>query len=523
LDYSISLRVLEGACVVTDAKTSATGPDARLRWLALGVIALAQMMVVVDHTIVTIALPAVQSSIGLSTSDRQWVVTAYVLAFGGLLMLGGRLGDMFGRRRVLLVGVVGFSCASAFGGAATNTAMLITARTLQGSFAAVLAPSALALLAVTFTDPKERGKAFGVFTAVMMSGAATGLILGGVLTEYATWRWCFYVNIPLAVLILAGVIMVLPKDGPRPDGGNRPSVAGLDLPGVLLSCAGIAAVEFALAASPDHGWSSTQVVVPLIAAAVLLALFAASQAKPWSARPILPARVIADRVRGGAFFAMVVNPFAMVGMFLFMTFQFQSVMHFSPTKAGFAFLPYVLSVVVSSTQITARIGPRVPPRALVIPGLLMVAVGLLLLSRLTPSSGYATGVLPALLLFGLGTGASMPTCMSLATKTADPRDAGIASAFANTSQQIGGSLGAAVLNTISVTAAADYLSTHHTVNAVALATSHGNATAAASAAIPIVATAALLAVVLRPKPAPKPAPQPEPEPSAAGLPRGEAV
>lgn len=503
---------------MTDAKTSPAAPDGRSRWLALGVIALAQMLVVVDHTIVTIALPAVQKSVGLSTSDRQWVVTAYVLAFGGLLMLGGRLGDMFGRRRVLLVGVTGFACASALGGASTGTAMLITARTFQGGFAAVLAPSALSLLAVTFTDPRERGKAFGVFTAVMMSGAATGLILGGVLTEYATWRWCFFVNVPLGVLILIGIVALLPRDAARAAGGGRPSVAGLDLPGVVLSCTGLGALEFALAQSPDRGWGSSLVVGSLVVAAVLLVSFSAWQTR--ATRPILPARVLADRVRGGAFFAMVVNPFAMVGMFLFMTFQLQSVMHFSPTKAGLAFLPYVISVVVSSTQITARLPARVQPRARVVPGLLLVAVGLLLLSRLTPDSGYVTGVLPALILFGLGTGASMPTCMSLATRVADPRDAGIASAFANTTQQIGGSLGAAVLNTISVTAAAGYLSSHHTAGALAHATSHGNATAAASAAIPVVVTAVLLAFALKPKPAPA-EPSTEREPSTAGVAGGE--
>ena len=507
---------------MTNAKTSPPAePDARKRWLTLGVIALAQMLVVVDHTIVTIALPNVQRSIGLSTSDRQWVVTAYALAFGGLLMLGGRLGDMFGRRRVLLVGVTGFTLASAVGGAANSTAMLIAARACQGAFAAALAPSALALLAVTFTDPKERGKAFGIFTAVMMSGAATGLILGGILTQYASWRWCFYANVPLAVVILVGVVMVLPRDAARAAGDSRPSVAGLDMPGVLLGCAGIGALEFGLAQSTDHGWGSGPVVGSLIASAVLLALFGFWQTR--ATRPILPARVIADRVRGGAFFAMVVNPFAMVGMFLFMTFQFQAVMHYSPTRTGLAFLPYVISVVFSSTQITARLAPRVPPRALVIPGLLLVACGLLLLSTLTPNSDYASRALPALLLFGLGTGASMPTCMSLATRTADARDAGIASAFANTSQQIGGSLGAAVLNTISVTAAAGYLANHHASDVTALAASHGNATAAGAATIPIVLTAALLAVALKPKPAPQPALQPEPEPSVAGLSQGEAV
>jgi EmrB/QacA subfamily drug resistance transporter len=503
---------------VTDAKTSAAGPDARLRWLALGVIALAQMLVVVDHTIVTIALPSVQRAIGLSSSDRQWVVTAYALAFGGLLMLGGRLGDMFGRRRVLLVGVIGFTCASAVGGASTDTAMLIAARSFQGVFAAVLAPSALALLAVTFTDPKERGKAFGVFTAVMMTGAATGLILGGVLTEFASWRWCFYVNVPLAVVILVGIFTVLPQDPPRPADGARPSVGGLDVPGVVLGCGGIGALEIGLAFSPDRGWGSAPVVGSLIAAAVLLALFGAWQTR--APRPILPARVLADRVRGGAFFAMVVNPFAMVGMFLFMTYQFQVVMHYSPTRAGLAFLPYVVCVVFSSTQITARLATRVPPRALVIPGLALVACGLLLLSTLTPDSSYTTHALPALVLFGLGTGASMPTCMSLATRTPDPRDAGIASAFANTTQQLGGSLGAAVLNTISVTAAASFLTSHHTADAAARAVSHGNATAAASAMIPIVLTAALLAVVLRPRPTPA---KPTLESAAASPAPSEAV
>jgi EmrB/QacA subfamily drug resistance transporter len=422
------------------------------RWKALTFLALAQLMVVLDGTIVTIALPSAQVDLGISDGDRQWIITAYALAFGGLLLLGGRISDLWGRQRTFVVGLVGFAAASALGGAAANAAMLVGARALQGVFGALLAPAALSLLAVMFTDNKERAKAFGIYGAIAGGGAAIGLILGGFLTEYLDWRWVLYVNIPIALIAVAGAIITIRE----PEGSrNR---APLDLPGALLGTAGVVALVYGFARAESEGWSDGITIGMFVATAVLLVAFVQVERKV--AAPLLPMRVVLDRNRGGAYLALGIALIGMFGMFLFLTYYLQVVKGYSPVRTGVAFLPMVASIIVGSTQIGARLMVRVPGRHLMGPGLLVAAVGMGLLTQMQPDSSYTTLILPAMILLGVGLGATFMPAMELGTHGVDPSDAGVASAMINTSQQVGGAIGTALLNTIAASATTAYVASN---------------------------------------------------------------
>jgi EmrB/QacA subfamily drug resistance transporter len=412
------------------------------------VIALAQLMVVLDSTIVNIALPSAQRELGMSDTNRQWVITAYTLAFGGLLLLGGRIADLVGRKTTFMVGLVGFAVASGLGGAATGSGLLFGARALQGAFAALLAPSALSLLTTTFTLGKERGKAFGIYGAIAGGGSAIGLIAGGLLTEYLDWRWCLYVNVPVAAVALTGASVVL-RDRP----GRRH--ARLDVPGAALGCGGLVALVYGCSEAGPRGWSSGPVLGLLAGGAALLALFAWWQTR--ARHPLLPPHIVRDRTRAGSFLTMALTVIAMFGMFLFMTYYFQVVLGYSPVKTGMAFLPLTVTIVVGSTQISARLLHRLAPRLLMVPGALLVSAGLYLLTFLTARSAYATHVLPAELLVGLGMSLVFMPVTATATKGVAPHDAGVTSATVNTAQQVGGSIGTALLNTIATSATATYL------------------------------------------------------------------
>ncbi|UGQ10563.1 MFS transporter [Yinghuangia sp. ASG 101] len=418
------------------------------RWLALAFIALAQLMVIIDVTIVNIALPSAQTDLDVSDSARQWVLTAYTLAFGSLLLLGGRIADYTGRKRTFMIGLIGFAAASALGGAANTFGLLLAARALQGCFGALLAPAALSLLAVNFTDPKERATAFGVFGAIAGGGSALGLVLGGFLTEYLDWRWCFYVNLPVALIAGTGAYMVLTET--RAEGRAR-----FDIPGVLLATAGLFAVVYGLSEAESNGWGSATVVGLLIAGLVLLGAFVYVQTRV--EQPLLPLRIALDRARGGAYLAIGLGVIALFGVFLFLTYYFQEVKGYSPVKAGLAFLPMSAAVVVVAGGLSSRLIPRVPPRLLIVPGLLIAAAGMITLSTVDVDTSYAGGALPSVLLLGAGMGLVMSTSMNYATHNVAPEDSGIASAMANTAQQVGGSIGIALLNTIATTATADYL------------------------------------------------------------------
>ncbi|MGO4461994.1 MFS transporter [Streptomyces sp. M-16] len=435
----------------TAAAPAPAGADPS-RWKALVFIALAQLMVVLDATIVNIALPSAQTDLGISDGNRQWVITAYALAFGGLLLFGGRIADKWGRKNAFITGLAGFALASALGGAATGEAMMLGARALQGAFGALLAPAALSLLAVTFTDAKERAKAFGIYGAIAGGGGAVGLILGGFLTEYLNWRWTFFVNIPFAIVAAAGAWMVI-----REPAGSRNS-ARLDVPGVILSTLGLVSLVYGFTRAESAGWSDGITVSLFIASAALLLAFVAVESKVKS--PLLPLRVLLERNRGGVYLSLGLAVIAMFGLFLFLTYYLQVVKGFSPVKTGFAFLPMIAGMITGSTQIGARLMTRVAPRLLMGPGFLLAATGMLLLTQLEVGSSYPALILPAQLLLGLGMGTAFMPAMSLATYGVNPADAGVASAMVNTSQQVGGAIGTALLNTIAASATTAYLTDH---------------------------------------------------------------
>ncbi|MFJ8310513.1 MULTISPECIES: MFS transporter [unclassified Streptomyces] len=427
------------------------------RWKALAFIALAQLMVVLDATIVNIALPSAQHALGISDANKQWVITAYALAFGGLLLFGGRIADLWGRKRTFVVGLLGFAAASALGGAATGEAMLLGSRALQGAFGALLAPAALSLLAVMFTDAKERAKAFGIYGAIAGGGGAVGLILGGFLTEYLNWRWTFFVNIPFAIVAAAGAYFVI-----REPAGAR-NRSPLDIPGVVLSTLGLVALVYGFTRAESAGWSDALTVSMFIASAVLLSAFVLTEARV--KHPLLPLRVIADRNRGGVYLSLGLAVIAMFGLFLFLTYYLQVVKGYSPVKTGFAFLPMIAGMITGSTQIGARLMTRVPPRLLMGPGFLTAGIGMLLLTQLEIGTSYAGLILPAQILLGLGMGSAFMPAMSLATIGVEPRDAGVASAMVNTSQQVGGAIGTALLNTIAASATTAYITSHAALGA----------------------------------------------------------
>ena len=423
------------------------------RWLALTVIALAQLMVVLDATIVNIALPQAAASLHISDANRQWMVTAYALPFGALLLLGGRIADYLGRKRVLMISLVGFAAASALGGAAQAGWMLFAARALQGVFAAMLAPAALSLLTVTFRDPKERAKAFAVFGAIAGGGAAIGLLLGGLLTEYATWRWCLLVNIPIAAIGIFGAIAVLAESKHEARGTHY------DIPGAVLATLGLGLLVwgFTRAADPSLGWSSWQTLVSLIVAVLLLVSFVIWESR--SAAPLLPMRILKDRNRAGAYVVGLLVGAGMFAVFLFLTYFLQIIQHYTPIKAGLAFLPFSAGIIVGAavgSQLVLRIGPK-----LVIPiGLVMGVAGLLWLSRLQVDSTYLGTILPAQLVMSVGMGFIFMSTTNVALVGISKDDSGVASAMVNTTQQVGGSLGTALLSTFALTASTTYLTGH---------------------------------------------------------------
>ncbi|MEU0413595.1 MFS transporter [Streptomyces griseorubiginosus] len=422
------------------------------RWKALSFIALAQLMVVLDATIVNIALPSAQQDLGISDGNRQWVITAYALAFGGLLLFGGRIADLWGRKRTFVAGLIGFAVASALGGAATNEAMMLGARALQGAFGALLAPAALSLLAVTFTEPKERAKAFGIYGAIAGGGGAVGFILGGLLTEYLDWRWTFFVNIPFAVIAAAGAYLVI-----REPSGSR-NRSPLDIPGVVLSILGLVTLVYAFTRAESAGWGDSTTVGLFVAAAVLLAAFVFTESKVKA--PLLPLRVITERNRGGVYLSLGLAIIALFGLFLFLTYYLQLVLGYSPVKTGLAFLPLIGGLMVGSTQIGTRLLTRVPPRLLMAPGFLVAGTGMLFLTQLEIGTSYARVILPGLVLLGLGMGTAFMPALSLSTHGVEPRDSGVASAMVNTSQQVGGAIGTALLNTIAASATTAYIRDH---------------------------------------------------------------
>ena len=460
------------------------------RWLILAILSVAQLMVVLDATVVNIALPSAQQALHFSDSSRQWVVTGYTLGFGSLLLLGGRLSDLVGRKLTLITGLVGFAVASAVGGAAHSFTTLIAARAVQGIFAALLAPAALSLLTTTFTDPQERGKAFGVFGAVAGTGAGIGLLLGGFLTEYLSWRWCLYVNLVFAAVAGTGALLLLSKQA-------RLAKPRLDIPGTLTGSVGLFALVYGFSEANRNGWGASSTLGFLAAGIALLAVFVIIQRR--AAHALLPLRIVADRNRGGSYLAMLITAIGMFGVFLFLTYYLQQTLAYSPVKSGFAYLPMVGALIATSTTASTVLLPRLGPRMLVPTGMLLAAIGMVLLAQLGVHSTYAAHVLPGLLVLGVGLGLVFAPAMNTATLGVDRGDAGVASATVNTAQQVGGSLGTALLNTFATTATTAYLAGRAASPGVeADAAVHGYTTAFWWAAAIFVAGAVICGLLLRP-------------------------
>jgi EmrB/QacA subfamily drug resistance transporter len=418
------------------------------RWWILAVLAIAQLMVVLDGTIVNIALPTAQHDLHFSNADRQWIVTAYSLAFGTLLLLGGRIGDMIGRKRALTIGLVGFAVASAVGGASVSFTMLVIARTVQGAFGALLAPSVLALLTTTFSDPKERGKAFGIYGAVAGAGSALGLLLGGILTSYASWRWTLFVNLIFAVSAIVGALLWLKND----DGVDHDP---LDFVGLFLVAGGLFFLVFGFSHAETTAWRNPFTILFLVAGMVLLVAFAFFEKR--ATYPLLPLRVVLNRTRGGSLLAMLFASIGIFGVFLFLTYYLQDTLGFSPVKTGIAFLPLVVALAATAQVSNQILLPRFGPRPIVPLGLLICAGAMFGLHLVGVHSSYASHVLPYLLVLGLGFGLSVAPAFSTGTLGLAPQDAGVGSATLNTSQQVGGSIGTSLLNTLAASAGASYL------------------------------------------------------------------
>jgi EmrB/QacA subfamily drug resistance transporter len=468
--------------------TRAVIPPAN-RWAVLAVLGVAQLMVVLDATIVNIALPSAQRALHFSTDSRQWVVTAYALAFGSLLLLGGKLGDLFGRKWTLIGGLSGFAVASAIGGLAQSFGMLVAARALQGAFGAILAPSALGLLTVTFAGSPDRPKAFGVFSAIAAGGASVGLLLGGVLTQAISWRWSLYVNLAIAVPTAIVALRLLRNE-------RQPARAPIDVPGVALASGGLFALVYGFSNAETTSWTDPITIIALAGSAVLLLGFIALERRV--EHPLLPLHIVWDRARGGAYATIALAGSAVFAVFLFLTYYLQQSLGYSPLTTGLAFLPMTVMIVVTATTVQTRILPRTGAKPLVVTGMTLGMVAMILFTQLTPHGAYASHVLPGLLLTGVGMGCIFAPAFSTATLGVASQDAGIASAMVNTSQQVGGSVGTALLSTIFASAAASFVSVHANTAGLASAASIQGYTTAFAWAAALFGIGLLVALVILP-------------------------
>jgi EmrB/QacA subfamily drug resistance transporter len=452
-------------------------PHQANRWKILAILAIAQLMVVLDATIVNIALPSAQKALHFSNDNRQWIVTAYALAFGSLLLLGGRISDLFGRKWTFVIGLGGFSIASAVGGAAQSFAMLAGARAFQGAFGALLAPAAMSLLTTTFTIPAERNKAFGVYGAIAGSGASVGLILGGLLTQTLNWRFSMYVNLVFAAIAIVGALAMLHNQAPA----AKPKI---DIPGVLTVSGGLFAIVFGFSHAQTTSWGNHLTIGMLGTGVLLLIVFVWLQSRVRN--PLLPLKVVTDRTRSASFLSIGISGAALFGVFLFLTYYLQQSRGYSPVTTGLAFLPMTLSVMLTAVVVNTRLSGRFSPRLLVTGGMILGAGGMLGLTQLDLTSSYAGSILPWLVAMGVGMGLVFGTAMNNATLGVEAADAGVASAMVSASQQIGGSLGTALLSTLAASAATSFVTTNAvgrpTTAVLAHAAMHGYTTAFAVAA-----------------------------------------
>jgi EmrB/QacA subfamily drug resistance transporter len=439
-------------------------PDPR-RWLILAVIGIAQLMVVLDITIVNIALPSAQSALHFSDDGRQWIITAYALSFGSLLLLGGKLGDIFGRKATFIAGLIGFAVVSAVGGASVSFLMLVVARACQGAFGALLAPAALSLLTTTFRNPKERARAFGIFGAIASGGAAVGLLLGGLLTEYLSWRWCLYVNLAFALPTAAAAAPLLSEQ-------RRPTWQRPDFFGVLTGGGSMFCLVYGFSNASTHAWDTPSTWGFLAAAAALLTVFVIREAK--ARNPLLPLSIVADRNRGGSALAILSSGAGVFGVFLFLTFYLQQTLGYSPVGAGLAFLPMVAMIMIFSNLANIVLLPRIGPNPLIPTGLLASAGAMVWLTAIGPHTSYVHDVLGPTLLIGAGFGLTFGSALNTGTFGVTAAIAGVASATLNTMQQIGGSIGTSLLNSVATESTKNFIAGHATA-------ARGGATAAGKA------------------------------------------
>ena len=432
---------------------AATSPASKPnRWAVLALLGVAQLMVVLDSTIVNIALPSAQQDLGFSTESRQWIVTAYALAFGSLLLIGGKVGDLFGRKWTFVGGLIGFSIASFLGGLAPSFGVLVAARALQGAFGALLAPSALSLLTVTFAGSPARAKAFGIFSAVATAGASVGLLLGGVLTDVLSWRWCLYVNLVVAVPATFFALRLIVNEA-------HPERPRIDFAGAALACAGLFAIVFGFSEAATKSWQSSSTIISLALGVVLLVAFVAWERRVTS--PLLPLHIVWDRARGGAYASIIIAGCSVFAVFLFLTFFMQQNLGYSPLKTGVAFLPLSALIFIMAPTVQTRLLPRFGVRPIIMTGMTLGAIAMLaFFAQLTPSSTYVGHVLPGLLIIGVGMPCIFAPSFSTATLGVTRYEAGVASAMVNTCQQVGGAVGTAVLSTIFATSASSYASSH---------------------------------------------------------------
>jgi EmrB/QacA subfamily drug resistance transporter len=479
--------------------------DAR-RWWILAILGIAQLMVVLDLTVVNVALPSAQKALQFSNDGREWVVTAYALAFGSLLLAGGRIGDLFGRKRLFVASTIGFGAASAVGGAAQSFGMLVAARGLQGVFAALMAPAALSLVSTAFTDPRERGTAFGIWGAIGGAGVAVGLLLGGVLTQDLSWRWTLFVNLAFAFVAAVGAVALLRRD-------VRSAREPIDVPGTVTATGGLFALVYGFAHAQNHSWGSSTTFACLAAGVLLLAVFVAIQIR--GAHPLMPLRVVLDRDRGGSYLGLAIVGLGTFGVFLFLTYYLQEIKGYSPSRTGIAFLPLAVASVISAAVANARVVPRTGPGPVIASGMALSAIAMGLFAQLGVHSSYAADLLPAQILAGVGLGLIFAPATDFAIRGVESNDAGVASGLVNATNQIGGSLGLALLSTLAATATTRYLADKHpTPGVIAHAAVHGYTTGFWWAAGFFVAGALITGLLIRGR-----APQPAPQTQAEGNPQ----
>ena len=451
------------------------------RGLALAIVLGAQLMIILDMTVVNIALPSIARGLHFSVPSLSWVLNAYTLTFGGLLLLGGRAGDILGRRRVFGAGIVVFTAASLAGGLAQSAGWLLAARAAQGVGGAIASPAVLAMITASFADGRERARALGIYTAVVMGGGSLGLVLGGVITEWVSWRWVLFINVPIGVLVALAAPLFLPETDRQP--------GHFDVTGALTSTAGMVSLVYGIIRAAADGWSDRVALGAFAAAVVLLAGFLYHESR--ARQPITPLRLFADRRRAGSFLTRLLVVAGMFGMFFFLTQFVQEILGFSPLRAGISFLP-MTAALFGVSRLSPRLVSRFQPWTLMVAGMLPVVAGMTWLSRITPGTGYLAGVLGPMVLIGAGMGVVFVPLTMASLSGVRPEDSGAASSMVNVMQQVGGSLGLAILVTAASGAgAARHLAASHA------AVVHGMASAFTLAAILDVLALLVILTVMR--------------------------